>query len=492
MGTIGDVVINLYEKYVSPSKKVATKESRITSVDEYSAALQKDDYSRLSPQRRRDIANMSPLLMKGIRKKSLDSVRAWLEIETLNGRGKPVNADINAIRAFELRTNYRKKLYDAAVCAHIYGDGFLLISFSNDKGLSVSDAPRPNAEPIGVSVLNPEQITEVAYKNKENQNKDLYHYVLKKASDNSTALIHPDRIQHVMIDSLPYSKLGLSKIDLLRHTIESKKNIDIATGNILAWFSHGIIDLKWEGMSPDEKKEMLKIAATHPSAWVHDEDLEVDIKNPQAIDPKPFYDYVILNIAAALVMPTHILTGVQTGRVTGSEIGYGDYYRDVHDMQELIYQPLIEDLYRRIIEARGREWKYKINFNTIYVDEKSEADIMKERVESAEKALNGTKGIGGFIDKEEARRIFNDGQIELEAEKKITFKPPLPKPDVPEKPENPHNPPKPPEMPEKKKVEKKLTELDSEQKAMIARWKAYRKKELDEYEKRTSENNDEN
>lgn len=245
-------------------------------------------------------------------------------------------------------------------------------------------------------------------------------------------------------------------------------------------------------MSPDEKKEMLKIAATHPSAWVHDEDLEVDIKNPQAIDPKPFYDYVILNIAAALVMPTHILTGVQTGRVTGSEIGYGDYYRDVHDMQELIYQPLIEDLYRRIIEARGREWKYKINFNTIYVDEKSEADIMKERVESAEKALNGTKGIGGFIDKEEARRIFNDGQIELEAEKKITFKPPLPKPDVPEKPENPHNPPKPPEMPEKKKVEKKLTELDSEQKAMIARWKAYRKKELDEYEKRTSENNDEN
>ena len=99
---------------------------------------------------------------------------------------------------------------------------------------------------------------------------------------------------------------------------------------------------------------MLKVAAEHPGAWVHNEDVEISIHNPTAINPKPFYDFILLNISAVLNMPTHILTGIQTGRVTGSEIGFGDYYRDIHDLQELIFTPLIEDLYRRILEARPR------------------------------------------------------------------------------------------------------------------------------------------
>ena len=468
METLGDRLVTFYEKFISPSKKPVTKESRLLGVDEYSNALQKDNYSKLTPSRRRDIANESPLLMKGIKKKSLDSVRAWLEIQTVSGRGKPVDADTKAIDAFNKRTNYKKKFLDAVICAHVYGDGFLLISFSNDKGVSISAPPGKKSEPQGVSVLNPEEITKVKYLSKENKDRDIYHYVLSKNSiDSEVSFIHPDRIQHIVIDSLPYNKLGLSKIDLLRHTIQSKKNIDIATGNILAWFSHGMVDVKWDGMSPEEKKGMMKLAGTHPSVWVHDEDMEIDIKNPQAIDPKPFYDYVVLNLAAALVMPTHILTGVQTGRVTGSEIGYGDYYRDVHDMQELIYLPLIESLYRRIIEARGREWKYNIHWNTIYIDEKAEADIMKLRLEGIE------KGIGcGIIDTEEGREMYNNGQIELESTK-LPPKPsiPSPKPIDPTRPPEPSHPPAP-----------SIKEKTQENAAMIQRWKDYKKKQIDDYE----------
>jgi len=137
---------------------------------------------------------------------------------------------------------------------------------------------------------------------------------------------------------------------------------------------------------------------------------------------------VTLNIAAAIIMPTHLLTGIQVGRVTGAEIGFADYYRDVKDIQELEDTPLIETLYKSILENSGRVWKYSLKWNQIYVDELAEAEIMEKRVNAAEKAFNG-----GFVDQKEARIMFNKGQIELDEAKKIKPKtPPIaPKPDMP-------------------------------------------------------------
>jgi len=127
---------------------------------------------------------------------------------------------------------------------------------------------------------------------------------------------------------------------------------------------------------------------------------------------------VTLNIAAAIIMPTHLLTGIQVGRVTGAEIGFADYYRDVKDIQELEDTPLIETLYKSILENSGRVWKYSLKWNQIYVDELAEAEIMEKRVNAAEKAFNG-----GFVDQKEARIMFNKGQIELDEAKKINQKP---------------------------------------------------------------------
>jgi hypothetical protein len=139
--------------------------------------------------------------------------------------------------------------------------------------------------------------------------------------------------------------------------------------------------------------------------------MTVDYKNPTAINPKPFYDYVILNIAAVLNMPTHVLTGIQTGRVTGSEIGFADYYRDVRDEQQLIFEPLLVDLYSRILKAKGRRFKYVLRWNEIYVDEGMEVEQLVKKIDAAEKALTG-----GFITKQEARKILNDGQIIVDPE----------------------------------------------------------------------------
>jgi len=122
-------------------------------------------------------------------------------------------------------------------------------------------------------------------------------------------------------------------------------------------------------------------------------------------------------------MPTHILTGIQVGKVTGAEVGTGDYVKDCRDDQELDYSPLLTRLYSMLLKGKGRSFsKYEIVWNPIYIDEMSEADILLKRVQAADLAYNGARGAGGFIEDSEARRIFNEGQIELEVDKKIKKK----------------------------------------------------------------------
>ena len=477
--TLGDRWENFYSSYIGKSKSVpkSKKEIKLLTVNDYDPILKKSGFEKLTPEKRRLLSQQCPIFMKGVKKKNLDTFRAWFTVETVENRGKPIDADLKVLHDFEKRTNYKAKLNEAGICSDIYGDGFLLITFTRDEKRELHDPVDKRSEPYSVEILNSEYINDMKYYNDEYKEKGVLHYYYQDIKNGKEMYIHPDRIQHVSADKLPFSHFGLSKIDLLRHILISKKNVDIATGKILAWFSHGIHDIKWEDMTPEEHKEMVKIAGQHPSAYIHDQDVEMEIHNPTAIDPKPFYDYLILNIAAALNMPTHILTGVQTGRVTGSEVGFADYYRDVHDMQNLLYQPLIENLYKRIIEARGRVWKYELSWNPIYIDETTEGKLLIDRVTAAEKALNGTKGVGGFIDKEEAREMINKGMIELDPHKEIKDRvipsttPPFPRDP---KPANP----KPPSKPSiKKESESPTTKtLSNEELAMIIRCKEAEKK----------------
>lgn len=412
--TLMDNAYDFYEKYI---KRTPSKESELSSGSKYGDEhVKESDDIKLTPGKRRELAHQSPIFMKGVRKKAMDSIRAWFEIETLNG-SEPIKIDTDALDAFEKRSNYKKKLYQAIKDSHIYGDGFLLIQFDErDKGVPFQMQPDPMSEPRNVILLNPAFITSVEYLSEENKRKDLFHYVYDDGEGKRH--IHPDRIQHVMVNEESNSKLGLASIDILRNTIKSKKNVDIAVGRILSWFSHGLLDIKQYDLDKEDQKKIKKIAESHPSVWMHDpEDFEIEVLQPEAIDPQPFMDFIVLNIASVLVMPVHVLTGIQVGRVTGAEIGFADYYRDIKDMQELIYTPLIENLYKRIIEARGRQWKYNLRWNTVYVDELGEANIMEKRTAFITEAINA-----GLITVEEGREMMNKGMFELDP--KVIPRPP--------------------------------------------------------------------
>jgi hypothetical protein len=437
--TAGDVLINFFEKYIKPTPSKET--AMVAPKWNYGEIYKEQDDNTLTPTKRREYAHKCPLFMKGVNKKAHDSTRAWFHLETDNGTA-PLKIDVAALAAFEKRSNYRALVARAISDAYIYGDGFLLIQFDDlDNGVSLSQEPAEGAEPRTVILISPEFITSIDYISEANKKKDLFHYVYNDGSGTRYA-IHPDRIQHFKMDPVSNSKFGLSKIDLLRNTIKSSEHVDVAVGRVLAWNSHGLLDIQAHDLSPDDREKIDAVAKTHPSVWTHDpEDFEIEVIHPQAIDPEPFMNHLILNIASALVMPVHVLTGIQVGRVTGAEIGFADYYRDIKDMQDLNLTPLIESLYQRIIEARGRAWKYYIVWDTVYVDEMAEASIMEKRATFTATAVNA-----GIISVEEARRMMNQGMVEIDP--MIT-----PEPREPVGPENDG-----PQGPQRPKERKKIDE----------------------------------
>ena len=437
--TIGDYTSDIWTNYFAKTRskkskstksKVPTKKPQVSNEAEEN---NQQGYRKLSPYKRRLIAEESPLLMKGIKKKCADTFRAWFILEPFKTSGKLVQKDMDLFLDFELRSNYKGKLNEAKRASHIFGNGFLLIDFRDDEDVAIENSPRPTSEPWNVQVLNSEYLTKREYFNDTYKAQNILHFYYNDP-DHEEMWIHPDRIQWIPANLIPGHNLGVSTIDLLRWTMFSKKNIDIAAGYILSWYSHGVIDLEILDMDDDQREYYEKLAAEHPGTWVHDQDLKVDIKPASAIDPRPFYDYVVLNIAAALNMPTHVLTGIQMGRVTGAEIGFADYYRDVTDDQELEMTPLIRNLYSRILKSKGKKWKYNIIWNPIYIDEMAEAKLLDIKITAAQKAKDA-----GLIDLEEGRTMINKGQIELDPTKEIK-QPITPKPLIPGKPIKPPMP----------------------------------------------------
>lgn len=443
MTTLKDRLKDTWKNYRAPTPeevKKGRKEERLIA-GEGTVPEQKDKFGfpkskKLSMAKCRTTAEQCPLFMKGARKKASDSVRAWHETENYDRKKKPAAVDLQLIKNFERRSDLRRKWRDAKVAKFVYGDSYLLITFDNDEETKLHDPPSiikndKNEKiyvcPYTVKLLNSECIKDIDYfPDKKAHYKSIFvkhfHYVDNKEGRDDW--IHPDRIIHFVSDRLPYREFGTSKVNLLRNIIKSTINIDIACGEILSWFAHGMLDIMQEGGGEAEEKKWKDIADKHPGAWIHDETAQLKAINPQAIDPKPFYEYMVLKIASAFVMPTHILTGIQVGKVTGAEVGTGDYVKDIKDEQDLDDTPLLERLYAMILSAKGRTWKYNIVWNPIYIDELAEAEILVKRVTAADLAFNGSRGVGGFISDVESRRIFNVGQIQLDADKVPKLKAP--------------------------------------------------------------------
>jgi len=453
-------------------------ESRIHNKVYSGSMMANRDYAKpLNLSQMRINVLREPLLYKAIRKKNLDTVRNWFDVVTLKSGGKvPVAVD-KIIHDFEERTNFKKVLDEAGVSADIYGTGFIERTFEGERAPEQDSKPNRSRKPLGLIVQNSENVGEC--KQKEKSEDRTWYWVYKDPkSVSQEILIHPDRLQPIIHDKLPFSRFGISKANVLRNIMNSKMDADVSSGEILNWFGSGLYDLTIHGMQPEQEKNAEQKLKAHPDYIIHDEEYELDVKNPTRIDPEPFYNYFYVNTAAVMVMPAHMLTGVQIGEVTGSETGFSDYVHDVENIQNVVYSPIITKIYKQLLESYGYKWKYAIKWRPIFIDELSEAKILQTRSFSAVQNYNA-----GLVSGKEARIMLNDGTVELDPDSV----PKKPKVDVP-KPSGtePNVEPQPVVKPKQDKPKMRFITPEQEQ-FLITKMRMDGMREIEDQEKRLKE-----
>lgn len=431
--TLFDKIDKFMSSYIR--KSVSDKEEVISEND---IGLYADDYTeeskkfsmtvegkKLTPELRRRMALTAPFYMKGLRKKCRDTFRAGWGYKKDSG-DRPPKIELDVIEEFNKRVNIEHFMELMKQDAHVYGDGLCLYIFVNDQNVKkpdLSKKPNKTAEFYSIKRLNPEFFTEYRYKNEYYKKQGIQHLYYNNLITGEEIFIHPDRLYVFEETDFAFTKLGISDMDILRHILSSQADIDKATGEILKWFASGIVHWTRDGAGRNEIKEMRKIANKHPKIYLGNEKSKLQVENAEAIDPEPFYNYIISAIAAVLVMPVHVLQGTTVGETTGAEAGYADYNKDVRDSQRLIYAPALTKIYEMLYKAKftdkktgiqTRRFDYNIEFNPMYVGEMAEAEIDAKRSATAVNLKTG-----GIIDNVEARKYINDGHIYLEPDKKI-------------------------------------------------------------------------
>jgi hypothetical protein len=263
------------------------------------------------------------------------------------------------------------------------------------------DAPNLDEQPIDLINIDSKMIHSYEQKDKRKGGKFFY-------KTESREYIYPERLVHVKTLSLPHRIFGISKVVLGRYILHTSWNTDIITGEVMDWFSSGILHDKITGMTTTQQEDMVKQMSEHPRYYVTDEYHNLSVHNPTHINPEPFYNHIYATVAALFNMPQHVLVGSEPGYGGGGESGTLDYYNDCVSQQELIYTPLIKPLLRQLFESSGYVYKYRIDWSQKFVDELSEGKIGEKRMLVASTGYNS-----GLLTDVEARRIFNQGMYNL-------------------------------------------------------------------------------
>jgi len=362
--------------------------------------------SELSNLMLRNIALSEPLILKTFLKKNKDIVRNWHKIKNPDDKKEVPKEVSRLLYNFDKKQRVKQKMFTAGLCSDVYGTGFIELKYNERKNANASNMP--NSTFVGIELLNPEHITKIDFH--PSKKDDLLYFIYQNPEDRKhlgEVYIHPSRVLPYITNKLPFSNFGISKVKTAANILRSKMNADKSAGNILE-FMAGMYDIKIEGMQPEQEKKAKETVKKHPAYLIHDEDYEVKVEKPGKVEPASFYDYFYTNIAAVSEMPKNMLTGADTGNVTGSEVGASNYYSDCADIQDVIVSPILEIIYGLYLKNFKLDWNYDINWNIIYVDELSEAKILQTRAYSA------TQGyIAGILKSIEARQILNEGTIHL-------------------------------------------------------------------------------
>jgi len=196
---------------------------------------------------------------------------------------------------------------------------------------------------------------------------------------------------------------------------------DMAWSMGQSYFRYGsgfpVLTVKGWSALPDDVKDDYQNQwknVTSMTGWVGGGGDTVEFKGVagRALSPKEYMDAGFTLISSSGDLPFALLAGVNAGAVTGSETNLKDYYSDVSSKQTLEEQPLLEQMYAKLIETgQLQSDEFIIEWNSLFVHtDKEKAEISKLNAEA--QAVYFRTGI---VPKEVADDLENGDLVEVES-----------------------------------------------------------------------------
>jgi phage-related protein (TIGR01555 family) len=143
----------------------------------------------------------------------------------------------------------------------------------------------------------------------------------------------------------------------------------------------------WETL-PDDQKEDLQAQwqnVTSMTGWVGSSKDTIEFKGAagRALSPQQYYDAGLSLIATSIDLPKALIEGVNAGQVTGSETNMKQYFQTVSSKQNLEEEPIVENIYGRLIET-GQLPRADFEIEWLPLFEETQKEIQEKRKLAAE------------------------------------------------------------------------------------------------------------
>lgn len=355
--------------------------------------------TNMRPEDKERIYFFETQVMSNINKSASKMFHNWFDMDDPRGSYTMDEKTRDDLELFHESIELKTKKIAQAIDAMIHGNGFL--ELIPERPLIDSRIPiTPNMGLKDVVMVDPAFIM---HKIEPVPNRPNEFYYLEIQKDYQIKRIHNSRIDHVKWITAGTMPFGRGVIEVGLRTFIEKMKMDWALGEIIFRFGKPFLVLKTTGATKKEIPYALnllqKINPTTGFAGTEKHDFQ--ILNPEAIDPQPYADFYYKNMAAALEMPLFEFIGAQRGQVTGGEVDLAGW----HDI-------LLSKLGQKFTTGINRinnfylkgNWKDKIYWNKIYVDEESQTKIEKVIAETVEILYNKA----GVVENDEIRQYLRN------------------------------------------------------------------------------------
>ncbi len=332
------------------------------------------------------VFRQEPLFKRGIIKHSADLVREWFTLRTPEGEEHPQD---EAFQAWARTQRLKRKLNTLIASSHIYGDGFLERTWSDETTddpitvgkEQVSEAATLDAvyvvDPVNLDLRTPEGADDNAFA------------VEARRGGQQDLILHPDRYSQLKLFDLPGYLHGVATSEAAYHSAHSKIQGDQASGEILYHCGVPFTHVMIEGADDDETDAVTSMLNSDEviRGYASDESHTVESVNPGAVDPGPFYENFVESIAAAVGMPKAKLRGAQAGTLAGSKMNERDYHEELSGLQETVLTPLVKDLVQGHLGLE--QDAFMVDWHAFDVSPEVKASVDRDRARAFTDLVNG-------------------------------------------------------------------------------------------------------